>query len=141
MRYSVYSEEELEFLVLVLVIFQLALQLVLQFLADEENLQTTAYDLMDSDEEPESNEMLQSPECAVVACHALLDQSLDEADRWWIKERNLSWFDYYLWVAYEENRWVRSLRMPKELFLWVVNRLRCSIRKQDTDLGLLIQWR
>ncbi|KAL3693647.1 hypothetical protein R1sor_007298 [Riccia sorocarpa] len=74
----------------------------------------------------------------VVASHVLVDRSFHVDQGWWVKERNLIWFDYYLWSAYEEERWVRCLRVPKELLVWLVARLTTSIKKQDTHFRFAV---
>ncbi|KAL2631720.1 hypothetical protein R1flu_016406 [Riccia fluitans] len=58
--------------------------------------------------------------------------STSSEPRWWVKERSLIWFDYYLWHSYDDERWVQTLRMPKRVFLYIVRTIAPRVSKQDT---------
>ncbi|KAL3677630.1 hypothetical protein R1sor_027578 [Riccia sorocarpa] len=51
---------------------------------------------------------------------------------WWVKERSLIWYDYYLSRGYEESRWVATLRMPKRFFRVIVEKVGPLVTKADT---------
>ncbi|KAL3689513.1 hypothetical protein R1sor_015822 [Riccia sorocarpa] len=123
-------QHDAELVVLLLALYQLVYQIVVEFLQDEED-QTFDHEDMMTDSEDEADTNLQQTTVA-VSTHSIIAARQYCEDGWWVKERNLMWFDYYLWQAFDEERWIRTLRMPKQLFQWVCTRLGPSIQKQDT---------
>ncbi|KAL3683921.1 hypothetical protein R1sor_001943 [Riccia sorocarpa] len=52
--------------------------------------------------------------------------------QWWVRERSLVWWNYFLSTAYEDHRWVRIMRLPRHLFDAIVWDLNSTISKKDT---------
>ncbi|KAL3689251.1 hypothetical protein R1sor_015560 [Riccia sorocarpa] len=69
---------------------------------------------------------------AVVLAQAIPAAGTEIVDHgWWVKERSLLWFDYFLMQGYEEDRWLKCLLMPKEAFLSICADLHPAVRRQD----------
>ncbi|KAL3685152.1 hypothetical protein R1sor_003174 [Riccia sorocarpa] len=52
--------------------------------------------------------------------------------QWWMKERSLVWYDYFLVHSYEDDRWKKVMHMPKMTFDFIVSRLSSRVARQDT---------
>lgn len=69
----------------------------------------------------------------VVLAQAILSAGAEVSDcGWWVKERSLIWFDYFLLNGYEEDRWVKCLSMPKDIFMYLCSELAPFISRHDT---------
>ncbi|KAL2643820.1 hypothetical protein R1flu_011407 [Riccia fluitans] len=55
--------------------------------------------------------------------------------RWWVKERSLIWYDYYLQKAYDDLRWIFTLRMTCGVFKFIVTKLAPTISKVEIRFG------
>ncbi|KAL3693596.1 hypothetical protein R1sor_007247 [Riccia sorocarpa] len=49
---------------------------------------------------------------------------------WWVKERSLIWYNYYLSHSYDESRWISTLRMP---FQFIVEKVGPRVARRDTQ--------
>ncbi|KAL2613053.1 hypothetical protein R1flu_024745 [Riccia fluitans] len=52
--------------------------------------------------------------------------------RWWVKERSLIWYDYYLQKSYDDSRWTSTLKMTRGVFKFIVTKLAPTMSKADT---------
>lgn len=107
----------------------LAIEIVVEFVGLMET--EPAADVLTTDSQAVSDSLTrvittaqQLMSAAIIADHSNIE--------WWVKERSLIWFDYYLWSSYDDARWIRTLRMPKDLFMQLVHLLEPHIAKQDT---------
>ncbi|KAL2631687.1 hypothetical protein R1flu_016373 [Riccia fluitans] len=44
----------------------------------------------------------------------------ENGGQWWVRERSLVWWDYFLSISYEDERWIRIMRLPCSVFESIV---------------------
>ncbi|KAL2634132.1 hypothetical protein R1flu_005611 [Riccia fluitans] len=53
----------------------------------------------------------------------------ENGGQWWVRERSLVWWDYFLSIAYEDECWIRIMHLPRSVFESIVRDLNSSICK------------
>ncbi|KAL3685224.1 hypothetical protein R1sor_003246 [Riccia sorocarpa] len=69
---------------------------------------------------------------AIQTVNCLMASGCLHEGSWWVRERSLIWFDYFLMKAFEDFRWRSCVAVPRDMFLWMVSVLTPRLSRQET---------